>query len=319
MGFRHTCGWLPENVTGEMIENDYQTAVQACYSTWSGTYYDDYYGAKASYPPVHRDLLKRVLREAGAQTLLDAGCGPASFLRELTDSGMDLYGFDLTPQMVEEARRVMGAYGFPESHFWEGSVTRRESFRPAQNEGGLYDAAICVGVFPHIPAEMDSTAIGNLKSVVRPKGLVIVEARNELFGLFSLNRYSSALFEQRLIQVERLKANAPEESANIDAAISALRERFRMDLPPVRGGKAGEPGYDEVLSRFHNPFELRELLAQQGLGDIRLLFYHYHALPPQLAPWAPKLFLEESLRREDPQDWRGFFMASVFFVVGKVS
>lgn len=301
-----------------MSTAEIEAAVQACYSTWSGTYYDDYYGAKASYPPVHRDLLKRVLREAAVQTLLDAGCGPASFLRELTDGGMDLYGFDLTPQMVVEARRVMSVFGVPGSHFWEGSVTRRESFRPAHSERGLYDAAVCVGVFPHIPAEMDSTAIGNLKSVVRPNGLIIVEARNELFGLFTLNRYSSALFEHRLIQVARLKANAPEESEKIDAAVSALRKRFRMDLPPVRGGMAGEPGYDEVLSRLHNPFELREQFVQHELKDIRLLFYHFHSLPPQLASSAPKLFLEESLRRENPEDWRGYFMASGFFVVGKV-
>src|SRR5687768_6240182 len=88
-----------------------EAAVKACYSTWSSRYYEDYYGAGAAYPPVHRELLKRLLREHGARSVLDAGCGPASFLRELGGQGLDLYGFDLTPEMVAEARRVLAEQG----------------------------------------------------------------------------------------------------------------------------------------------------------------------------------------------------------------
>src|SRR4051812_30921571 len=99
-----------------------EAAVKHCYSTWGTTYYDDYYGPKAPYPPVHRELLRRLLRESGAKTVLDAGCGPASFLREVIPDGLDVYGFDLTPEMVAEGRRVLGLHNVPASHLWEGSV-----------------------------------------------------------------------------------------------------------------------------------------------------------------------------------------------------
>ena len=167
--------------------------------------------------------------------MLDAGCGPASFLRALDPDEFERFGFDLTPEMVAEAQRVLGGRG----EAWEGSVLDREAYR-----GAPYDAAVCVGVLPHVPPEADEVVLRNLTAAVRPGGLVVVEARNALFGLFTLNRPTYELFRDVLIRDRS------------DEELEPLRERLRMDLPPVRGGKADEPGYDEVLSRTHVPFEL---------------------------------------------------------------
>ena len=54
-----------------------------------------------------------------------------------------------------------------------------------------------------------------------------------------------------------------------------------------------------------------------GFGDVRVLFYHYHCLPPMFQADVPQLFLRESLAMEDATDWRGYFMASAFMVAGK--
>src|SRR2546430_176707 len=56
-----------------------EAAVRSCYSTWGTSYYRDYYGPGAPYPPVHVDLLRRLLLESGAKTARDAGCGPAGW------------------------------------------------------------------------------------------------------------------------------------------------------------------------------------------------------------------------------------------------
>lgn len=273
-----------------MSEHDPEARVRACYSTWGETYYEEYYGAGAPYPPVHRDLLLGLLREAGARRVLDAGCGPASFLRGLDPDEFERAGFDLTPEMVAEARRVLGGRG----EAWEGSV-----LDPAAYRGPPYDAAVCVGVLPHVPAEADAAVLANLVAAVRPGGLVVVEARNQLFGLFTLNRYTYELFRDELLPHVEEERLAP------------LRELVRMDLPPVRGGKADEPGYDEVLSRTHNPFVLRGQAEAAGLVGVRTLFYHYHDVPPQLGP-----SVEASLALERPDDWRGHFLASAFLLAG---
>jgi SAM-dependent methyltransferase len=272
-----------------MTERDFESSVRECYATWSGSYYDEYYGEGAPYPPVHRDLLKGLIREAGARSLLDAGCGPASFLRKLSDTELELYGFDLTPEMVEEGRRVLG----DRAELWEGSVLDPDAFR------GPYDAAVCIGVLPHIPADADATVLANLHNAVRPGGLVLVEARNQLFALFTLNRYTYEFFRDELIRPEH------------ESALEPLKERFRMDLPPFRRGKENEPGYDEVLSRTHNPLVLASHFEAAGFRDVRTLFYHYHDRPPMLGP-----SVDASLALEDPTDWRGHFMASAFLLAG---
>jgi hypothetical protein len=49
---------------------------------------------------------------------------------------------------------------------------------------------------------------------------------------------------------------------------------------------------------------------------VRLLFYHYHCLPPMFEQAVPELFRRRSVAMEDPADWRGYFMASAFVVAG---
>jgi SAM-dependent methyltransferase len=298
--------------------SDPEGPVRACYSTWSGRYYDEFYSADAPYPPVHRDILRWLLREAGAKSVLDAGCGPASFLRHVVDDGIEPYGFDLTPEMVAEARRVLSARGVLADRIWQGSV-----LDPAAFQGGgcggprRFDAAVCVGVLPHVPPTADGSVICNLRDAVKDEGLVVVEARNQLFALFTLNRYSYRFFVDDMIRAGELTARAGADTAGLRGALESLAKHFRTELPPIRRGKADEPGYDEVLSRTHNPLVLRQQFEAAGFTNVRLLFYHYHCLPPMFEAEVPELFRSASLAMEDPEDWRGYFMASAFLLVGR--
>lgn len=301
-------------MTEKQDQSSVEAAVKNCYSTWADNYHRDYYTDKAAYPPVHEALVRKLLMDAGVRNILDAGCGPASMLRGLAGIGIELFGFDLTPEMVQEARRVMAPLGVPENHIWAGSVANPAAFRAPGAELAKFDAAICVGVFPHVPVELENAALANLHAAVRPGGLVAVEARNQLFALFTLNRYSHQFFLNDLVREEELFRGEQESVRR--QVLDELGQRFRLDLPPVRGGKAGEPGYDEVLSRTHNPLVFREKFAAVGFRDVRVLFYHYHCLPPLCERSAPELFRRRSLAMEDPQDWRGYFMASAFVVTG---
>jgi SAM-dependent methyltransferase len=299
------------------MERDVERSVKRCYSTWSDTYYDEYYGEKAPYPPVHRDLLKRLLKEAGIKNLLDAGCGPASFLRDMIGEGIDLYGFDLTPEMVSVGRRIFAERGLNPNNIWEGSVLSPEDFSMPGKKGlKRFDAAVCFGVMPHVPPEHDITVLKNLKNSVKKNGLVIVEARNMLFALFTMNRFSYQLIKDELIQAERLREKAGNLKARLDNILEDMKTMFRMDLPPVRKGKEDEPGYDEILSRTHNPLVLKDQFTHAGFKNVRVLFYHYHALPPMFGSQLTDFFNKESVAMENPEDWRGYFMASAFLITG---
>ena len=292
-----------------------ESAVKSCYSTWAETYYADYFTNPTAYPPVHQDLIRDLVRKSGARTLLDAGCGPASMLRNLVDLKLDLYGFDLTPEMVSTARDVMSASGLPHDHLWEGSVADASAFRRPGVTPDTFDAAICIGVFPHVPENVEQQAMVNLRNAVRPGGLVAVEARNQLFGLFTLNRYSYELFIEELIRPSSLAA-AGSDTAVVASVTEQMKERFGMDLPTITNGKSVEPGYDHVLLRKHNPFTLGQKFEAAGFENVRTLFYHYHCLPPMFEQAMPDEFRKLSVAMEDPTDWRGHFMASAFILAG---
>ncbi len=286
--------------------------VARCYSTWGESYYRDYYGPTAPYPPVHRDLIVSLVNAHGGKRIIDAGCGPASILRHLVAPGRELHGFDLTPEMIVEARRVMG---LPEDQLWVGSVLEPKSYAPS-GKASPYDVALCVGVLPHLPEGEEATLIDNLHSAVRSGGLVLVEARNELFSLFTLNRYSWEFMEHQLISYEQLAEGADaEERGALKKALADLKAMFRTDMPPIRKGKKDEPGYDEVVSRLHNPIVLAKQFLARGFRDVKPLFYHFHCLPPMFGSLVPQLFRQQSLAMEkSPEDWRGYFMASAFII-----
>ena len=125
--------------------------------------------------------------------------------------------------------------GVDPRHIWEGSVASPESF---QIQGGpdRFDAAICVGVLPHIPEELDLKVIENLQNAVKKGGLVVIEARNQLFSLFTLNRYSHEFIVEGLIRFSDLKKTAADDE---EAKLSGAR-----------------PGVPRILGRL-----LRALLA----------------------------------------------------------
>lgn len=294
-----------------------QQKVSRCYSTWGKTYFQDYYRSASAYPPVHLNIVRDELRRHGAGNVLDAGCGPASMLRGLKQFGTRRFGFDLTPGMVEEAQKILARQGVPASHVWQGSVLQKSSYlRPGTKKTGGFEAVLCFGVLPHIPPQKDAGVFSMLRASVARGGLALVEARNELFALFTCNRYSHQFFVDRLIRPREWRGIRSQTGKNLERRISSLRKHFRMDLPPVRRGKAGEPGYDEVLSRTHNPLVAARQFAQAGFRDVEVLFYHYHCLPPMFEAGAPVFFRKQSLRMENPRDWRGHFMASAFILKG---
>lgn len=289
---------------------DYEKTVANCYSTWGKTYYDEYYGCKAPYPPVHTELLRSLLKQAKVRNVLDAGCGSASFLRDIINEGIELFGFDLTLEMVEEAKSIFKKNDLSANNIWQGSVLDKESFIAPKGKTFKFDAVVCSGVMPHISEQDEDRVVENLLVSVKPGGLVILEARNQLFALFTMNRYSYNFIRDELIKMDKF-------GDKVKGSLVAMKQYFRMDLPPIRKGKEDEPGYDEVLSRTHNPLVLKDKFEKIGLKEIALKFYHFHALPPIFSNVLGDSFIEESLKLENPDDWRGYFMASAFFVVGK--
>jgi SAM-dependent methyltransferase len=126
-----------------------------------------------SYADVVRDALARQSYLRGALAMfadlvdggpvVDVGCGPGHVTAHLNGLGVDAFGVDLSPGMVEVARR-----DHPGLRFEVGSMTDLDL--PAGSVAGL----LAWWSLIHVPDEVVPTVFEHFRRVVRPAGPVLL-------------------------------------------------------------------------------------------------------------------------------------------------
>jgi len=259
----------------------------------------------ANYFRLH--LLLNSFMDKGVKRVIEVGVGEGTPLATLAKAGMDVFGFDLSEKMVQASQNTFKKNGLnPENIIWgdiQDPITYAELLR-----NGQYDALLAMGVMPHV--QNDETCLINMKALIKSGGSVFVEFRNKLFSLFTFNRYTYEFIMDDLLSGVSSKLK--------DIVGADLKSRLNMNKPSPRNVHNEDPeapGYDAILSKFHNPFEVTRLFEKCGFKDIKLLWYHYHPAMPYLASEDEKLFRSEALKLEhDSLGWRGLFLCSAFVV-----
>ena len=69
--------------------------------------YARHISTELQHKPLDRELLTRfAARVKGKGNVYDMGCGPGHVARYLRDAGASVSGLDLSPRMIQEARRL---------------------------------------------------------------------------------------------------------------------------------------------------------------------------------------------------------------------
>jgi SAM-dependent methyltransferase len=150
------------------------------YAAWAATYDDDMAGLDWSAPVF---AAQRCAAHAGeGADVLDAGCGTGQVGEALRGLGVGrVTGFDLSPEMLELARR-RGAY----DELVEGPLLDPLPFEP-----GSFDAAVSSGVFTI--GHVGPSALAHLATVVRPGGTVSITFRDDSVGPLGHEREAERL------------------------------------------------------------------------------------------------------------------------------
>ncbi len=245
-------------------------------------------------------LVQRLLADAGVTSVYELGVGDATPLSTIGSTGIRVAGHDISPEMVNYARANMEARGLDPALI---------SLLDAQDGGaiaaervlrGEFDAVMALGVIPHVSD--DSAFVGSMSTFLRPGGRLILQFRNSMFSMFTFNRLTKEFI------LDELLVNVPEA---IRAVVSAdLDARLAVDKPPVRTRPTGD-GYDEILSRFHNPFELAQVVEQHGFSGIKYHWYNYHPAYPMIADQIDAhAYRQAQVALEHEGTWRGMFLCS---------
>lgn len=298
----------------DLVKKHYDASAQNYHLQYEREFLSDTHREyPANYFRLHL-LINSFIRN-NVKRVIEVGVGEGTPLVALAKAGMDTYGFDISESMVAKSKENFNQNGLDQSRIIWGDIQDPITYSSLLKHG-QFDALLAMGVTPHV--RNDEFVLKNMREMIKPGGRVFIEFRNKLFSLFTFNRYTYEFILDDLLSGvnPRLK-----EIVSAD-----LKKRLEMDKPTPRlsgesgafiGGEYNEdvPGYDAILSKFHNPFEVLELFKKCGFTDSQLLWYHYHPAMPFLADNDRELFRDEALKLEhDISNWKGLFLCSAFVV-----
>ncbi|MCI0393622.1 MAG: class I SAM-dependent methyltransferase [Chloroflexi bacterium] len=116
------------------------------------------------HKPFDRELLTHfaeLVRALGP--VCDLGCGPGQIARYLHDQGLDAFGVDLSPAMIEVARRLS-----PGLRFEQGDMRALPAADAAWGGIAAFYSLI------HIPRQSMVATLQELRRVLRPGGLLLL-------------------------------------------------------------------------------------------------------------------------------------------------
>ena len=104
-----------------VMDTDHWLAdTRTSYDTVAVSYADQVHGAVAGHPYLRAALalFADSVRAVGGGSVADVGCGPGEVTAHLHELGLDALGIDLSPAMIDVARR-----NHPDLRFEVGSMT----------------------------------------------------------------------------------------------------------------------------------------------------------------------------------------------------
>jgi len=275
------------------------------YDASAPTYSEQYDESKVltseEYPANYFRLqrIKERVAALGLTSMYELGIGDGSPLAALGQMGLRVAGSDLSEGMLKVAREQFVAKGLDPSGLTWGDIQDRASLEGAI-ASGPYDGVMALGVLPHVRDE--GAVVDNMSAFIGSGGKMFLQFRNSMLSLYSFNRLTMEFI------LDDLLADAP--TAIKDVVRSGLETRLAMDKPPKREWEVEGPAYDEILAKFHNPFELADLVREHGFRAVRFHWYNYHVTPPMLAGEAGQVFRTAGIAMEPRDDWRGMFLCS---------
>jgi ubiquinone/menaquinone biosynthesis C-methylase UbiE len=116
------------------------------------------------HKPLDRELLDRFAQQTkGRGEVCDMGCGPGHVARYLRDAGASVFGLDLSPGMLEQARKLN-----PDIPFGEGNMLALDI-----PDGALAGIAAFYAIV-NIPRRSQPLVFREFRRVLQPGGLLLL-------------------------------------------------------------------------------------------------------------------------------------------------
>jgi SAM-dependent methyltransferase len=201
----------------------------------------------ASAAPIrNEEALNLIVRASGAgpeDTVLDVACGPGLLACAFARVARHVTGIDLTPAMLEQARKIQQERGLNNMSWQQGDVTS------LPYPDASFSIVACRFVFHHL--ETPLVVLKEMKRVCRPGGRVVVAdmapAREKIDALNAA---------ERLRDPSHVRAMTKQELQGLfaQAGLPAPRisyYRFEGEIEDLLSRSFPNPGDDERLRKLY--------------------------------------------------------------------
>lgn len=154
------------SVTVPLVEtSDWLADARTSYDTVADSYADHMREALGGTPHVRAALalFAELVSATGERLVADVGCGPGHVTAHLHESGLDAFGIDLSPGMIDVARRE-----HPQLRFAVGSMTDLPLAKASV--GGL----VAFWSLVHVPDHAVPKAFGHFRRALQPGGVLLL-------------------------------------------------------------------------------------------------------------------------------------------------
>lgn len=115
-------------------------------------------------------ILINLLDIKPGQTLLDLGCGYGRLFSFFLNKGAEVYGVDVSPRMLEEAKKNWE--GHPAVHLYNKNAEELSGF-----SDGMFDHVICYGVFDALECQEETLA--HMARMLKPGGRLLLSGKHK--------------------------------------------------------------------------------------------------------------------------------------------
>lgn len=244
-------------------------------------------------------IVMDILNEYEPGRLLDAGCGGGYTTRVFRDAGWNAEATDISADMARTADAYLQANGHPARLVAHAPITDLHPF-----SDNTFDVVVCAGVLYYV--ENEDCAWRELRRVLKPGGALLVSQQNELFDLFTFNRYTRRFFKRNVYD---LLSDDPARTAALDKGLSSLIAH--PDSPVAHDNRSAR---DKIFTKPDNPLTFPKKAESFGFSVASGPHYHgIHILPPLLEEAFPDCAEEAAEKQYSLRhDWRSLFMAAHF-------
>lgn len=257
---------------------------------------------------VRRDLVFKTLDTLTPKgKLLDAGCGAAHVLCECLEKGWDGFGFDFSDNMVELSKKNLEKFGHDTKRVRTGLMSDLSIY-----DNNSFDVVLLLGVSQYLMEDDDLKIWSEIRRVLKPDGIVLVDFVNGLFDLLTFNKFTLGFIFNEVLPI----FFSTEQQLPLKEKIAKLITY--PNKPDVTGLYSTRR--DHIRKRTENPLTLSDRMLQYGFVISDNRFFRFHAVPPLLFEDDPNLE-KVAISHEGvlAHHWIGNFIASAFLATLKKS